>query len=53
MNLFLKLLINHLNTIDGQRDSAESLKKILLKQQLENLTDTLEVEEKAHKKVAH
>lgn len=34
MNQFIKLLIYFLNSVDGNRDSAEGIKKALIKQKM-------------------
>lgn len=36
MDKFLKLLIHHMNTFNGLRDTAESLKAILIKDMIKN-----------------
>lgn len=41
MDKFLKLLIHHMNTMDGQRDSAKNLKDILYNQEREKYQEII------------
>lgn len=40
MKLFIKLLIDHLETYNGERGSSKRLKKLMLNQQIKELKKT-------------
>jgi hypothetical protein len=41
MNMFLKLLIGELNTLDGNRDSAQAVRKLLIKDRTKKLMEKM------------